>query len=127
MPLAVSAVIWEDDSRVRVLAVRRPEEAGESFAGMWGLPAVTVGEGETPEDAVRRLGQQKLGMTLEVGEEITRGSEEREDGELTMVLLEATAMEDEPKLVRFKLIQQGNRMNTIDRESEDAKSVIMIV
>ena len=28
---------------------------------------------------------------------------------------------DEPKLVRFKLIQQGNRMKTIDREFEDAK------
>lgn len=84
----------------RVLAVRRPEEADESFGGMWGLPAATVGEGETPEQAVERLGRQKLGMTLEVAREISRGSQEREDGELSMVLYEASAREKEPKLVR---------------------------
>ena len=100
MPLAVSVVIYEDDSRGRVMAVRRPEEAGESFGGMWGLPAATVGEDETAEDAVRRLGIQKLGMTLTVGDEMRRGSQEREDGELEMVLFVATAAEDEPKLVR---------------------------
>ena len=60
MPLAVSVVIHENDSGDRVLAVRRPKESGESFAGMWGLPAATVGEGETPEDAVRRLGRQPV-------------------------------------------------------------------
>lgn len=64
------------------------------------MPAATVGEGETLEDAVRRLGRQKLGMTLEVGDEVTRGSQERDDGELTMVLFGAKAEESEPKLVR---------------------------
>lgn len=93
-------MIYEDESRGRVLAVRRPEEAGESFGGMWGLPAATVADGETPEDAARRLGQQKLGMTLEIGAEVTRGSQERDGGELTMVLFEAAAEEQEPKLVR---------------------------
>jgi ADP-ribose pyrophosphatase YjhB (NUDIX family) len=76
------------------LAVRRPEEVGESFGGMWGLPAATVGEGETPEAAVRRLGSQKLGMTLE----IARGKQDRAEGELSMVLFEARAAEAEPKL-----------------------------
>lgn len=100
MPLAVSVVIHENDSGARVLAVRRPDEAGESFGGMWGLPAATVGEGETAEDAVRRLGRQKLGMTLEVGDEVVRGSQDGEGRELEMVLFEAKAEEDEPKLVR---------------------------
>lgn len=108
MPIAVSVVVYEPGARERpdgrpsgrVLAVKRPDESGESFAGMWGLPAATVGEGETPEGAVRRLGQQKLGMELEAGDEIARGSQERDDGELTMVLFEATSTEDEPKLVR---------------------------
>lgn len=100
MTLAVSAVIYEDAERRRVLAVRRPDEAGESFGGMWGLPAATVGQDETAEEAVRRLGRQKLGMTLEVGDEVARGSEELDEGETTMVLFEATAEEAEPKLVR---------------------------
>jgi 8-oxo-dGTP pyrophosphatase MutT (NUDIX family) len=100
MPQAVSVVIYENSSGDRVLAVRRPDEAGESFAGMWGLPAATVGEDETPEEAVRRLGRQKLGMTLEVGDEIIRESEESDGDRLKMVLFEAKAEEAEPKLVR---------------------------
>lgn len=80
--------------------MRRPDEAGETYRGMWGLPAATVGESETPEEAVLRLGKQKLGITLEVVKEITRGSQEREDGELSMVLYEARAEENEPKLAR---------------------------
>lgn len=100
MSLAVSVVIHEGEAGGRVLAVRRPDEAGESLGGMWGLPAATVGEGETPEEAVRRLGRQKLGMTLEVVGEISRGSQDRDGEELSMVLFEATAEESEPKLVR---------------------------
>jgi ADP-ribose pyrophosphatase YjhB (NUDIX family) len=100
VPLAVSVVIHENNSGARVLAVRRPDEPGESFGGMWGLPAATVGEDEMPEEAVRRLGRQKLGMTLEVGDEVARGSQDEADGELEMVLFEAKAEEDGPKLVR---------------------------
>ena len=103
MPLAVSVIIYEDTSRVRVLAVRRPEDAGESFGGMWGLPAATLGADETVEEAVRRLGSQKLGMTLEISGEIGRGKQEREGGTLSMVLYEAWAREREPGLARSGL------------------------
>lgn len=81
------------------MAVKRPEDEDEPFAGMWGLPAATVAMGETPEEAVRRLGRQKLGMTLEVVREVSRGSQERAGEELSMVLYEARA-KDEPNLVR---------------------------
>ena len=108
MRLAVSVVIYEDPSRLRpderpsgrVLAVRRPEEARESFGGMWGLPAATVGQGETAAAAVRRLGSQKLGMTLEAVGELARGKRDRPDGLLSMVLFEARAKEREPVLAR---------------------------
>lgn len=101
MSQVVSVVIHEGgDSSGRVLAVRRPDEPGEAYRGMWGLPAATVGEGETLEQAVERLGRQKLGMTLEIVREIARGSQEREDGDLSMVLYEVRAQEKEPKLAR---------------------------
>jgi ADP-ribose pyrophosphatase YjhB (NUDIX family) len=99
MPLTVSVVIYEDAARRRVLAVLRPESESESFGGMWGLPAATVGANETAEEAVRRLGSQKLGMTLEISGEIGRGEQDREDGTLSMVLYEVWAREREPRLV----------------------------
>lgn len=97
---AVSVVVYEGGAGGRVLAVKRPADEDEPFAGMWGLPAATVGEGETAEETVRRLGRQKLGMTLEVVREISRGTQPRGDGELSMVLFEARAEESEAKLVR---------------------------
>ena len=64
------------------------------------MPAATVGESETPEQAVRRLGSQKLGMTLAIVAEIARGKQDRAEGELSMVLFETRAVEAEPKLGR---------------------------
>jgi 8-oxo-dGTP pyrophosphatase MutT (NUDIX family) len=46
-----------------VLVVRRPDE-DDSLPGVWGLPAATLGEGETEEDAVRRAGREKLGVEV---------------------------------------------------------------
>ena len=62
------------------------------------MPAATVGENETPEAAVRRLGSQKLGMTLEVVGEIARGKQDRAEGELSMLLFETRAAEAVPRL-----------------------------
>jgi ADP-ribose pyrophosphatase YjhB (NUDIX family) len=99
MSEVVAVAVYEHGSRGRVMAVRRPEQEGEAFGGMWGLPAATVGAGETVEEAVRRLGRQKLGMTLEAVRELGRGTQAREDEELSMVLYEARAAEKEPRLV----------------------------
>ena len=41
--------------------MRRPED-DESLPGVWGLPAASLAEGETEEDAVRRAGRDKLGV-----------------------------------------------------------------
>jgi 8-oxo-dGTP diphosphatase len=46
-----------------VLLVRRPDD-DESLPGAWGLPAATLAEGETEEDAVRRAGREKLGVDV---------------------------------------------------------------
>ena len=43
--------------------MRRPED-DESLPGVWGLPAASLGEGESEEDAVRRAGREKLGVEV---------------------------------------------------------------
>jgi len=46
------------------LVVKRPENEDGPLAGVWGFPAVTMVDGETEEDAARRVGQIKLGVNL---------------------------------------------------------------
>lgn len=49
------------------LIVRRPDDPGDPLAGAWGLPAVTLAEGEDERAAVVRAGRVKLGVELAVG------------------------------------------------------------
>ena len=46
-----------------LLLVRRPEH-DESLPGEWGLPAATLAEGESEQDALRRAGREKLGVEV---------------------------------------------------------------
>ena len=46
-----------------LLLVRRPD-GDESLPGVWGLPAASLGEGESEEEAVRRAGREKLGVEV---------------------------------------------------------------
>jgi 8-oxo-dGTP diphosphatase len=46
-----------------LLLVRRPDD-DESLPGEWGLPAATLRERESEEDAVRRAGREKLGVEV---------------------------------------------------------------
>jgi 8-oxo-dGTP diphosphatase len=52
------------EAREGLLLVRRPDD-DESLPGVWGLPAVSLGPGESEEDAVRRAGRDKLGVEVE--------------------------------------------------------------
>ena len=54
-----------------LLLVRRPDD-DESLPGVWGLPAVSLAPGESEHDAVRRAGQDKLGVDLEPLEPVGR-------------------------------------------------------
>ncbi|MFW6080069.1 MAG: NUDIX domain-containing protein, partial [Gemmatimonadota bacterium] len=80
-----------------VLQVRRPPD-DEHLPNVWGLPAGTLREGESWEDAVRRSGPEKLGVELEVGPELNRGSTERADYTLEMKLFEARIVAGEPRV-----------------------------
>ena len=46
-----------------LLLVRRPDD-DESLPGVWGLPAATLADDESDEDAVRRAGREKLGVDV---------------------------------------------------------------
>jgi ADP-ribose pyrophosphatase YjhB (NUDIX family) len=46
-----------------LLLVRRPPD-DEELPGLWGLPAASLEEGESEEEAVRRAGRDKLGVEV---------------------------------------------------------------
>ena len=46
-----------------LLLVRRPEDDDE-LPGLWGLPAASLNQDESEEDAVRRTGRTKLGVEV---------------------------------------------------------------
>ena len=58
---SISLVIEESDG---LLLVRRPDD-DETLPGAWGLPAASLLEGESEEEAVRRAGREKLGVEVE--------------------------------------------------------------
>ncbi len=86
-----------------MLAVRRPDEPGEELPGVWGLPAVTLREGESPEDGISRLGHEKLGVDLTPVELLAEGEQRRPSPhigkEYTLhMTVYAASMTGEPRL-----------------------------
>ena len=66
-----------------VLLVRRPEH-DESLPGLWGLPAATLHDGESEEDAVRRAGRDKLGVAVRPVRPLGEEAAERADHRIVM-------------------------------------------
>lgn len=89
---AVAVVIRRHDGRV--LAVRRPDEPGEELPGVWGLPATTLRAGESDEDALLRIGREKLSVTLRPVAELASGDQRRPGYTLRMTVYEAVLQGD---------------------------------
>ena len=92
---AVAVVVRREDGRI--LAVRRPDGPGEELPGVWGLPATTVRSGETDDDAIARIGRDKLGVRLERGPVVGHGEQARDGYTLRMAVYEG-ALAGEPRL-----------------------------
>lgn len=107
---AVSAVVRRADGLV--LAVRRPDEPGEELPGVWGLPAVTLADGESPEDGVRRIGSEKLGVELTPLRSLAEGDQQRPGYNLRMTVYEVS-IAGEPKLPD-RGASPGTRYEAID-------------
>jgi ADP-ribose pyrophosphatase YjhB (NUDIX family) len=88
---SVAVAIFKDD---KILATYRPEDDDE-LPGVWGLPAGTCRGTETPEDVIRRIGRDKLGVMLQPVRLLASGDQDRPDYKLEMELWEAS-MKGEP-------------------------------
>ena len=72
----------------QILIVQRPAD-DEDLPNTWGLPAASLGDDESWEDAVRRAGREKLGLILAQLRELNHGSLDRQAYTLEMKLFEA--------------------------------------
>lgn len=70
------------------LAVRRPPD-DDRLPDVWGLPAVSLAEGELPEAAVRRIGVEKLAAAVEPRRSL--GVKVADRGTYTLVLMDVEA------------------------------------
>ena len=81
----------------RWLLVLRPDD-DEDLPGVWGLAAGTLEAGETPEQLVRRIGREKLGLRVDPGAHVASGSAARSPYTLVMELWTATIVEGNPEV-----------------------------
>jgi predicted TIM-barrel fold metal-dependent hydrolase len=80
------------------LAVRRPHDPADPLAGLWGLPAVTLRDGEDERAAVARAGRVKLGVELRAGEKIGEQTADRGSHLLRLADYEATVVSGTPSV-----------------------------
>ncbi len=80
------------------LAVRRPRDPDDPLAGLWGLPAVTLRDGEDEAAAVVRAGRVKLGVDLAVGPKIGEATADRGAYLLRLSDYEATVVAGKPSV-----------------------------
>lgn len=91
---SVAAVVRRDGDDV-FLAVRRPPD-DDRLPDVWGLPAVTLHEGELPEAGLRRVGREKLGVELEPIRFLGIQSADRGEYELILMDIEARVASGDP-------------------------------
>jgi len=61
-----SVAVVITDATGRLLVVKRDDE-DKDLPGVWGLPAATIRDGETPEQAAIRAAADKLGVSVRIG------------------------------------------------------------
>jgi ADP-ribose pyrophosphatase YjhB (NUDIX family) len=78
------------------LVVRRPDDPADPLRGAWGLPAVTLRDGEDEHGAVVRAGRVKLGVELAPGRLIGEKTADRGGYLLRLADYEAVIVSGEP-------------------------------
>ena len=97
MKRSVSLVIEDERG---LLLVRRPDD-DESLPGLWGLPAVTLSQGESEEEAVRRAATSKLGAVVRPLELVGEDHAERPGHRITMRDWRAELIRGEPRVPQY--------------------------
>lgn len=95
---AIAAIIWNPDNKSEVLAVLRPPN-DDSLPNVWGLPAVGVKDGELPEEAIKRLGIEKISTDIRAVSFVGIKQIEREQFELILMDIEAELVGPAPSVV----------------------------
>ncbi len=90
------AVVVRGPEAGTFLVVKRPDDPGDPLAGVWGLPAVTLADGEDERAAVARVGRDKLGVELAPGRRLAEASADRGDYLLVLADYEATIVDGVP-------------------------------
>jgi ADP-ribose pyrophosphatase YjhB (NUDIX family) len=89
-PVKHSVAVVVRGSDRTFLVVKRPDDPDDPLAGLWGLPAITLNDGEDEQAAVVRAGHAKLGVTLAVGSKIGEKTADRGPYVLTLSDYEAS-------------------------------------
>jgi 8-oxo-dGTP diphosphatase len=92
---SVSLAITDPRQPGALLLVQRPDDDAD-LPGVWGLPAASLGEGESWEAAAGRAGREKLGVELTVHGVLQRGTLQRASYTLDMRLFAAGIDAGEP-------------------------------
>jgi uncharacterized protein len=86
------AVVVHGPEAGTFLVVKRPDDPADPLAGVWGLPAVTLTDGEDERAAVVRAGRDKLGVELRAGRRLGQASADRGDYLLVLADYEAAVV-----------------------------------
>ncbi|MGH7470594.1 MAG: NUDIX hydrolase [Longimicrobiales bacterium] len=97
--LSVAVVVADPTDAERVLVVRRPPD-DDDLPNTWGLPAASLRDHESWEDAALRAGREKLGVELAIVCELNRGEAERDHYRLVMRLYQARLVRGQPAVAR---------------------------
>ena len=92
---SVAALVRSPMHPGEFLAVLRPPD-DDRLPNVWGLPAVSLEPDELPEEALRRLGLEKLGVPLEPVRFIGIDAADRGDYLLVLMDIEADVVEGAP-------------------------------
>ena len=92
------AVVVRGPKAGTFLMVKRPDDPGDPLSGVWGLPAVTLADGEDERAAAVRVGRDKLGVELAPGDRLGEASADRGDHLLVLADYEATIVGGAPSV-----------------------------
>lgn len=94
---AVAVVLVNPRNKAEVLAVKRPAD-DDALPNVWGLPAVMVKGGELPQDAVKRLGVEKLSTEIKETTFLGIKTGERDTYHLILMDIQAELIGPEPSV-----------------------------
>lgn len=98
---SVAVYLLNPKNEKEFLAIKRPDD-DDVLPNLWGLPAVTLKREELPEQAVVRIGREKLSTTIEPVSFLGMKSINRKGYELILMDIKARLVGPEPVVANSK-------------------------